>query len=377
MKIAFCLFNYFPYGGLQRDFMRIARLCQDRGHEVHVYTMKWEGQPEPGFQLHLLETQAWQNHSRFHSFASEAKAQLDLLKPDVVVGFNKMPHLDIYYAADVCYQARVGKSRSWFYRLLPRYRRLIELEKSIFAEGKKTEILFIAPQQQAEFIQHYQTEAKRFHLLPPGISRDRIAPANADQIRNEMRRYYHLNEDDNLLLMVGSGFKTKGLDRAIHALAALPPHLKAKTKLFVLGDDKPAAFQALAKKLYLASQIHFLGGRDDVRNFFLAADLLIHPAYFESAGAVLLEALVSGLPVLTVQTCGYAPYIEQANAGKVLPSPFKQAELNTALQDMLLSTQRQIWQQNGLAFANKADIYSLPQKAVDFIEKFGQTRVSR
>ena len=44
MKLAFCLFNYFPFGGLQRDFFHIAEVCRNRGHEIHVFTMKWEGE---------------------------------------------------------------------------------------------------------------------------------------------------------------------------------------------------------------------------------------------------------------------------------------------------------------------------------------------
>ena len=34
MQLAFVLYKYFPYGGLQRDFLRIARICQARGHSV-------------------------------------------------------------------------------------------------------------------------------------------------------------------------------------------------------------------------------------------------------------------------------------------------------------------------------------------------------
>jgi hypothetical protein len=43
--------------------------------------------------------------------------------------------------------------------------------------------------------------------------------------------------------------------------------------------------------------------------FLLGADLLIHPAYNENTGTVLLEAVVAGLPVLTTAVCGYAHYI--------------------------------------------------------------------
>ncbi|HGX2659371.1 TPA: hypothetical protein ACNJW1_005058, partial [Salmonella enterica subsp. enterica serovar Newport] len=30
MRVAFCLYKYFPFGGLQRDFMRIAQTVAAR-----------------------------------------------------------------------------------------------------------------------------------------------------------------------------------------------------------------------------------------------------------------------------------------------------------------------------------------------------------
>lgn len=137
MKLAFCLFKYFPFGGLQRDFVRIARACLLRGHEVHVYTMSWEGDPQPGVRIHIIPARGWQNHTRNYSFAQNVKAKLDRDRPDVVIGFNKMPYLDMYYAADVCFQSRVREEHGFLYRLLPRYRRMVNLEKSIFESGKK------------------------------------------------------------------------------------------------------------------------------------------------------------------------------------------------------------------------------------------------
>ena len=51
MKLAFCLYKYFPFGGLQRDFLRIALACQARGHDIRVYTLDWEGEVPAGFEL--------------------------------------------------------------------------------------------------------------------------------------------------------------------------------------------------------------------------------------------------------------------------------------------------------------------------------------
>ncbi len=69
MKIVFCLFNYFPYGGLQRDFMRIALECVQRGLEVQVYTTRWDGDYDPRLPVTLVKVQGWTNHARANSFA--------------------------------------------------------------------------------------------------------------------------------------------------------------------------------------------------------------------------------------------------------------------------------------------------------------------
>lgn len=372
MNLAFCLFNYFPYGGLQRDFLHIARECQKRNHQIHVYTMCWEGEPEPDFHLHVLDTKGWQNHTRCHAFTEKVKLHLDAAGHDLVIGFNKMPYLDVYYAADVCYQARVREKHGFLYRLLPRYRQWLALEKAVFTAGNKTQIMVISPFQQKEYVRFYQTETNRFHALPPVLSKDRIIATNADEIRAHVRKAHQISKDQLLLVLVASRFKTKGLDRAILALASLPPALKERCQLFVIGQDSPKTYRKLALRLRVANKVHFLGGRQDVANFLMAADLLVHPAYLENTGTVLLEAMVVGLPVLTLDICGYAHYVKDAQAGIVLQSPFEQTEFNFALQKMLLSSDRQAWRQNALLFGQREDIYNMPKEAALIIESVGQ-----
>lgn len=376
MKLAFCLFKYFPYGGLARDFIRIAQECHARGHEIHVYTMSWQGDTVPELHLHLIDVASKQNHTRIQSFAKQVKTELDANDYDLVVGFNKMPHLDVYYTADICYLARENQRKRLFYRLMPRYRALVNLERAVFAREQKTEIMVISRIQEQEYMNCYQTEPQRFHFLNPGICRDRMAPANADDIRARVRKAQHINDDQILLLMVGSGFKAKGVDRSIRAIAALPNEIKQRTKLFVLGQDHSASFEKLAATLQVRDNVHFLGGRPDVADLMQAADIMLHPAYTENTGTVLIEAIIAGLPVLTTDVCGYAHYVTDANAGKVLTSPFKQSDLNQTLCDMILSDERQAWRKNGIEFSKVADVYSMPERASDLIERIGKAHVS-
>lgn len=368
MRLAFCLFKYFPFGGLQRDFLRIARACVRRGHMVDVYTMSWEGKFEPGLAVHTIPAKGFQNHTKREDFVEKLQDQLHRHQYDMVVGFNKMPGLNLYYAADTCYQAKVRKQHGLFYRLTGRYRRTVAYEKAVFSPHAKTEILLLSAVQQNEFVHYYHTQSKRFHLLPPGIDRDRIAPPDANIIRTVVRKIHSINENDFLLLMVGSGFKTKGLDRTLRAFAALPLEIRQRSHLLIIGKDNAKPFVRQAKRLKISEQIHFLGGVDDVPRYFLAADLLLHPAYNENTGTVLLEALAAGLPVLATDVCGYAHYVETAKAGVILPSPFSQQQFNKTLVDMLLSSERHNWSQKALEFARNADIYSLPDRAVTIIE---------
>ncbi|HVY54088.1 MAG TPA: glycosyltransferase, partial [Gammaproteobacteria bacterium] len=372
LKLAFCLFRYFPFGGLQRDFLRIARICRDRGHEVDVYTLSWEGPEEPGLNIHIISVTAWQNHSRTNHFAKKLQPILKQKQYDCVIGFNKMPGLDVYYAADVCYQSRIKEQRPSWYRLMPRYRSYLKAERSVFQADNSIEILVLSDIQKQEYHRCYSMPLGRFHLLPPGIGEDRLAPNNSEVIRAEMRNAYKIAADEQVLLTVGSGFKTKGLDRTLKALSALPESIKAKTRLWIVGQDNTEPFLKQAKELRIEHLCQFFGGRNDVNRFFLAADILVHPAYHENTGTVLLESLASGLPVLTVDVCGYAPYVEAAKAGKVLSSPFTQHNFDLLLEEVILANKTE-WSKNALNFAKTADIYSLPEKAANLIETIAQT----
>ena len=88
MQLTFCLFSYFPYGGLERDFMRIALACQARGHDIHVYTLKWQGEIPPKFDVQLVPVRAWRNHTRYRKFAEWVEDDLARRTVDLVIGFN-------------------------------------------------------------------------------------------------------------------------------------------------------------------------------------------------------------------------------------------------------------------------------------------------
>lgn len=284
----------------------------------------------------------------------------------------KLPGLDLYYAADPCFAEKACHQRGPLYRLLPRTRGYLRLERAVFAPASKTHILEVSERERASFMRHYGTPEERFHRLIPGISRTRLAPSDHLQVRAAKRRELGIDADARVLIALGSGFKTKGLDRSIRTLAVLRER-GHPAQLLVAGQDKESAFRALARRLGVAEQVHFLGGRDDIPALLQAADLLIHPAYRENTGNALLEAMIAGLPVVATQTCGYSHFVQEADMGEVIADEADPRAIADAVA-RLLQTSGAEWQRRGKLFADNADIYDRPAQCVAIIESLATAR---
>jgi len=370
MKLAFSLFKYFPYGGLSRDFMRIVEESRRRDHDITVFAAQWQGARPEGVEVCMVPTYRWRNHAQNASFYHRVRSRLKSEHFDAVIGFNKMPGLDLYYGADYCYVGRAVPRYGPWYRITPRYHHFHTFERAVFGCHSETEILSLSEREKSVYQEFYGTPDDRFHLLPPTLDKQHRLNGSRDAVRERARRDLNVKENERLLLFIGSGFKTKGLDRAIEALAVLPEELRRETRLIVVGQDNESTFGRYAQNLSAADRVQFLGGRSDIPELLAAGDLLVHPAYSENTGTVLLEAIAAGLPVLATDVCGYAAHIEAADAGIVLKSPFEQNTLNEKLLEMLTSPDREKWSRNGIAYGTDTSLYLMPENAVDTIESW-------
>ena len=369
-RIAFAIQRYFDFGGLQRDMLRVARACADRGHEVHILTGMWAGQKPDNVSVHLLDVQAITNHGYAWRFGKAVREFLHSNPYDCVVGFSRMPGLDVYWCGDPCHDALLEREKPALFRWLPRYRTYLKLERAVMRPGNTTDLLVLCPQEMERLIRSYHTEASRIHLLPAGIERHRFAISRRPaEVREQVRRELGISEGTFLALTVGSSFHTKGVDRAIRALAALPKQTRQNIALVVVGQGDAAPYRRLARRVGIADRVHFTGGRLDVANFYYAADILLHPARTETAGHTLLEALVCGLPVLVTENCGYAFHVEKAGAGLICPVPFSQEALNKQLVESLAPARREAWKQSALRYSSATDLYSMVEKSVGVILK--------
>jgi len=142
MRLAFVLFHWFPYGGLQRDLVKIARACQAHA-QIHLYCQRWDGEPPAGMQLHVVPGNGWTARARQRDFVQHIQEQV-VGQYDRVIGFNRMPGLDFYFAADTSFLWRALHQRNWLYRMTGRARQYIGFEEAVFGPQSSTVVLMLS-----------------------------------------------------------------------------------------------------------------------------------------------------------------------------------------------------------------------------------------
>lgn len=120
------------------------------------------------------------------------------------------------------------------------------------------------------------------------------------------------------LVYVGQLIERKGVDILLRALEQVR---RAGWRLQVVGHGEASgALLRLARKLRLEQHVDFLGVRSnpEVRQILAQSDALILPSRFDGWGAVVNEALMSGVPVICSDQCGAADLIESSHHGEVV-----------------------------------------------------------
>lgn len=211
----------------------------------------------------------------------------------------------------------------------------------------------------------------RKELIDSGIPQDAIRVISCGVGLQEFflgysdRRELGLPEQVPLALFVGDiRINRKNLDTVLHALVQVP-----NLHLAVVGTTEGSPYPQLAAQLELSKRVHFLGYRSDVSQVMQAVDLFVFPSRYEPFGLVVLEAMASGLPVITTTTVG-ASEIVTPECGVVLPDSEDAQALAQAL--LYLKSDSELRKRMGQAARYIAEQYSwitMAQRYVDLFEE--------
>ena len=334
MKIAIVRKKYNPFGGAERYLNLLSNSLVKEGHEIHIFANKWPGSQAGGMVFHHVPMIGGLSVFKILSFAFASWWMLRRSDVDVIISNERIFHQDIFRASD-------GVHRTW---LKIRMRHLSFLKKiSILTNPLHWTVRFfdwfiftrhaykkiIAPSEfiKKDIMDNYGVAEKDIHVVYNCVDLERFNPENKKHYRMPIRKELGYNEDDYLLLYVGTGFERKGLRCAIEALSRLPK----ETKLLVIGKGRLGFYRKLAEKHKVLSRIKFLGPVDGVEKYYAASDVLVLPTLYEPMANVILEALATGIPVITSRDCGNAEIITEGKDGWIINNPADSKEIATKI----------------------------------------------
>ncbi len=375
-------------GSLERDAFLLARELVELGLDVHVYCAPETRAPLDGATFHDVRP-ALRSDSRagrailvgsFAAAATRAVRRDQAVRPYDVVDVNGVAGWEhdvvrlheVVHAAQRRYprefrtSGRLMTARAFAAPLLrPELAVRRAIQRLQFRPGAYTGVVAVSEDVARDGVERFGIPPGRIAVVPPAAD---VRPATPG-VGRLVRARLGVSEEAPLLLFVGHAFSRKGLPQAIEALAGLPP----ATSLAVVGDgngERPAA-ELLAARAGVADRVHFVGA-DDPCDYYDAADLLVLPTAHEPWGIPVVEAMASGLPVVTTSAAGSAGEVERADAGLVL-DPERRDQLQDALAALIADGgRRQGMGERGRRAAEGFTARARAEATLAAYEQFGQ-----
>jgi UDP-glucose:(heptosyl)LPS alpha-1,3-glucosyltransferase len=334
MRIALETLSCDSQTGIGRIVRALAGVFVARGHAVDIVTT------DPGDlagQKHVHRA-ARVPGSRALSkvvFSFEERRIVKRLDHDIILSFGVGRMADVV-AAQSChkggkkvlhrYALDGGDGRNWGL-----YDRVSLRDEKVLLTSEKTKrIIACSDRVKHEIIQEYKVSPGRITVIPNGVS-----VRNIDRSKKavaQRKKEGGIDTDEHVLLFVGNEFGRKGLRTILEAISR--PGWK-RIRLLVAGGGNIAAYSRLAHVLGVAERVTFLGCVREIERLFDCADLFVFPTLYEPFGMVVVEAMASGVPVITSRACGAVEGMTPRVHGLYLDDPSSIEEVAGAIQRLV------------------------------------------
>ena len=211
--------------------------------------------------------------------------------------------------------------------------RLLDLEKRLLTRQPPPTVVAISRYVARQMQRHYDVPASQIEMIFNGVTQDGGDARQMQDDRASVRRQYEIGDEEIVCLMVAHNFKLKGLPEWLEAFGRLGRDRRLRT--IVVGRGNPVAYLKGAEAKGLEGRVIFAGPTQRVGMFRHAADVLVHPTYFDPCSRVVLEAMSAGLPCITTRFNGAAEIITDGQSGFVIDAPDCIDDMTAAVERLL------------------------------------------
>lgn len=373
MQIAVVTHKVVRGDGQGRVNYEVVKEALARGHEVTLLASEvdarlaavrgvdWVQIPVDGWPTELIRNQVFAWRSGRWLRAHRSTFDLVMVNGCITQGTADVNAVHFVHSAWLRSPVHTSRVRrgpyAWYHKLYTALN--ARWERHAF---RQAEVLVAVSHTVHDQIASLGVPRQKIRVIANGVDLGEFAPGSAD------RHALSVPAEVPLVLFVGDiRSPIKNLDTVLEALVAVP-----EVHLAVAGDTAGSPYPAMARQLGLGARAHFLGYRRDIPALMRAADAFVFPSRYESFSLVLLEAMASGLPVVTARTVGAADLVTPA-AGVVLDDPGDARALAEAVRAVTASPERSA--RMGRAARAVAEQHGTARMAAQYVDLFEEQAV--
>ncbi len=366
-------------GGVERSVYEAARHFS-RDHDVTVYAAAIEHEGLERVVKRPIQVPSRSRSLRPILFARAAREALRDARHDHVISFGASPigadvlwvnsvHAAWLERRDVFAGDRLRSSP--LRRYLPRHQVILALERQYFVHSRDALLVAVSDQVIDDLARLYGFPRTNAAVIHNGFDPQEFAPGDPHHARIATRREIGLPEDSVVLLLVANELTRKGLPVLVDAVAQLESR---DIHILLVGRASPDPYLSYIARAGLSERFHYGGSRADMGRVHAASDIFVLPTRYEAFSLAVVEALASGLPVITTDVAGARDLVIDGVNGRIQKNPIDAAELAAILGEALDARRYVSWASHAADSVRAHTWGSLFDRALELIAALPERR---
>ncbi len=298
---------YPTYGGSGVVATELGKSLAERGHRIHFITYNrpirldlfsenifyhevrtpnyplFEFSPyESALASTMVEVARFNEIDLFHVHYAIPHASVAFLAQQILEGYDlHIPFITTLHGTDI---TLVGKDKS--------YKPVVR-----FSIEKSNGVTAVSDFLKKDTVKHFGVK-QDIQVIPNFVDTNRFRPHNKDHFRKMVA-----SQGEKILIHTSNFRKVKRIEDVIQVFSQVKD--KIPSKLMMVGDGpERGPAENLCRELDLCEYITFLGSQNAVEEIYAIGDLFLMPSESESFGLSALEAMASGVPVISSNAGG-------------------------------------------------------------------------
>lgn len=362
MKIAILSAEYPPiWGGVGVYVYNLSNVLKILGHDVHIVTRRKRGERVEAKKNNdniYVHTVPWLYVPLLHSLSFGKNAVLELEKignefdivhvqcPTISISRRYMDRIRLPLVStmhgtwkgeqDALRNESIGHLRKGDFDIYIASPFLKKYEKAMLIESKA--VIAVSAYCAEELLSYKIPQdmlKSKLKVIPNGVDTESFKPMG-ESVKQALRERYRLDKDDLIILTVGRLVARKGFKDLLWAFKVVSQRIKNANLILVGSGPLEATLKRLVVKFKISDKVIIAKGLaiKELKMHYAGADLFVLPSYYEGQGIVFLEAMASGIPIVSTNISAIPETVRHGENG-LLVKPGNTTELADAIIQLL------------------------------------------